>query len=100
MAPANAQMPRFELLQPEPWQTEKPPFTGDRVLVDARGRAWVPVVDRTPGQRYDLLNSDGAIVDAIKFPVRVQLLGFGAQGMYTALRDEDDLLTIHRHPLP
>ncbi len=100
MAPANAQMPRFELVPPTPWQTEKPPFNGDRVWVDARGRAWVPVVDRTPGQRYDVLNADGAIVDAIKLPPGVHLLGFGAQGMYTALRDEDDLLTIRRHPLP
>ena len=100
MAPAGAQMPRFELVPPEPWQTEKPPFTGDRVLVDPRGRAWVPVVDRTPGQRYDLLNADGAIVDAIKLPPRVQLLGFGANAMYTARRDEDDLLYIRRHPLP
>lgn len=100
MAPANAQMPRFELVPPEPWQTEKPPFTGDRILIDGRGRAWVPVVDRTPGQRYDILNADGAIVDAIKLPPRVQLLGFGASGMYTALRDEDDLLFIRRHPLP
>lgn len=100
MVPANAQMPRFELVPPEPWQTEKPPFTGDRILVDSRGRAWVPVVDRTPGQRYDILNADGAIVDAIKLPPRVQLLGFGASGMYTALRDEDDLLFIRRHPLP
>lgn len=100
LAPANAQMPRFELVPPEPWQTEKPPFTGDRVLVDSRGRAWVPVVDRTPGQRYDLLNAEGVLVDAVKFPPRVQLLGFGVQGMYTALRDEDDLLTIRRHPLP
>ena len=100
MAPANAQMPRFELVPPEPWQTEKPPFTGDRVLVDPRGRAWVPVIDRTPGQRYDLLNAEGAIVDAIKLPPRTQLLGFGAQAMYTARWDEDDLMYIRRHPLP
>ncbi|MBA3853572.1 MAG: hypothetical protein C0503_04100 [Gemmatimonas sp.] len=100
MVPAGTQMPRFELVPPEPWQTEKPPFTGDRVLVDPRNRAWVPVIDRTPGQRYDLLNADGAIVDAIKLPPRVQLLGFGASGMYTALRDADDLLVIRRHPLP
>jgi hypothetical protein len=100
MVPAGTQMPRFDLVEPEPWQTEKPPFTGQVILVDARGRAWVPVVDRTPGQRYDLLNADGAIVDAIKFPPRVHLLGFGASGMYTALRDEDDLLVIRRHPLP
>lgn len=100
MVPAGTQMPRIDLVEPEPWQTERPPFTGDRVLVDSRGRAWVPVVDRTPGQRYDLLNADGAIVDAIKLPQKVQLLGFGASGMYTALRDEDDLLVIRRHPLP
>jgi hypothetical protein len=100
MVPAGTQMPRFDLVPPEPWQTEKPPFTGDRVLVDPRGRAWVPVIDRSPGQRYDLLNADGVIVDAIKLPPRVQLLGFGASGMYTALRDADDLLVIRRHPLP
>lgn len=100
MVPAGATMPRFELVEPEPWQTEKPPFTGDRILVDGRGRAWVPVLDRTPGQRYDILSADGAILDAIKLPPKVHLLGFGASGMYTALRDDDDLLVIRRHPLP
>lgn len=98
--PSGTQMPRFELTEPQPWQTEKPPFTGDRILVDPKGRAWVPVVDRTPGQRYDLVDSEGRIVDAIKVPQRVQILGFGANSVYTALRDEDDLLTIRRHPLP
>lgn len=100
MVPAGAQMPRFELVPPEPWQTEKPPFNGDRLHVDSRGRAWVPVIDRTPGQRYDILSADGVLLDAIKFPPRVHLLGFGANGMYTALRDDDDLLVIRRHPLP
>lgn len=98
--PAGTQMPRFELTEPQPWQTEKPPFTGDRILIDPRGRAWVPVVDRTPGQRYDLVNADGVVVDAVKLPLRVHILGFGANSVYTALRDEDDLLTIRRHPLP
>jgi len=98
--PAGTQMPRFELTEPQPWQTEKPPFTGDRILVDPRGRAWVPVVDRTQGQRYDLVDSEGRVVDAVKLPLRVHILGFGANSVYTALRDEDDLLTIRRHPLP
>lgn len=100
MAPAGAQMPRVDLVEPEAWQTEKPPFTGDRVYVDPRGRAWVPVVDRTPGQRFDLLNADGQIVDAIKLPPGTHLLGFGAATVYTARRDADDLLYIRRHPLP
>jgi hypothetical protein len=94
------QMPRFELVEPNPWQTEKPPFTSDRILIDPRGRAWVPVVDRTPGQRYDLLDGEGRVVDAIKLPVKVSLLGFGAGSVYTARTDEDDLMYIRRHPLP
>lgn len=97
--PAGRQMPKFTLVEPDPWQTEKPAFNGERVLIDPRGLAWVPVIDRTPGQRYDLLNADGAIVDAVKLPPRVQLLGFGAQAVYTAYRDEDDLLFIRRHAL-
>jgi hypothetical protein len=94
------QIPRFELVEPNPWQTEKPPFTSDRILIDPRGRAWVPVVDRTPGQRYDLLDGEGRVVDAIKLPVKVSLLGFGAGSVYTARTDEDDLMYIRRHPLP
>lgn len=93
-------MPRFELVEPNPWQTEKPPFTSDRILIDPRGRAWVAVVDRTPGQRYDILDGEGRVVDAIKLPVKVSLLGFGAGSVYTARTDEDDLMYIRRHPLP
>lgn len=100
MVPAGTALPRFDLQEPTPWQTEKPPFAGDRVRVDPRGRAWVPVVDRTPGYRFDLLDADGRVVDAIKLPPRVHLLGFGAQSVYTARRDEDDLLYIRRHPMP
>jgi hypothetical protein len=58
------------------------------------------VVDRTPGQRYDLLDGEGRIVDAIKLPPKVSLLGFGASSVYTARTDEDDLMYIRRHPLP
>jgi len=100
MVPAGAQMPRIDLQEPEPWQTERPVFNADRVRVDPRGRAWVPVVDRTPGQRFDLLDAEGRLVDAIKLPPRVHVLGFGAQSVYTARRDSDDLLYIRRHPLP
>lgn len=94
------QMPRFELVEPTPWQTEKPPFTSERVLIDPKGRAWVPVVDRTPGQRFDILDADGRVVDAIKLPAKVSLLGFGATSVYTARTDADDLMYVRRHPLP
>ena len=96
----GAQMPRFDLVEPEPWQAEKPPLTSDRILVDPKGRAWVAVLDRTPGQRFDLLDGDGKVIDAIKLPVGMHLLGFGAASVYTARKDADDLLYIRRHPLP
>jgi hypothetical protein len=94
------QMPRIELVEPAQWQTQRPPLTSDVIRIDPKGRAWVAVIDRTPGQRFDLLDANGAVVDAIKLAKDVILLGFGASGVYTALKDEDDLLTIRRHPLP
>lgn len=96
----GAQLPRVELLEPEPWQSQRPPLMGDIIRIDPRGRAWVPVLDRTPGQRYDLLDAEGRVVDAIKLPPKVNLLGFGPTSVYTARVDEDDLMYIRRHPLP
>ena len=95
-----ANIPPIELIEPDPWQTERPPLTADVIRVDPRGRAWVPVLDRTPGQRYDLLDAQGRILDAIKLEPGIQLLGFGTNSVYTARKDEDDLLYIRRHPLP
>jgi hypothetical protein len=100
MGASAAQMPRVELLEPETWQTQRPAITGDLIRIDPRGRAWVPVLDRTPGQRYDLLDAEGRVVDAIKLPAKVNLLGFGPNSVYTARTDEDDLMYIRRHPLP
>lgn len=100
MGAGAGQMPRVELLEPETWQTQRPAITGDQIKIDPRGRAWVPVLDRTPGQRYDLLDAEGRVVDAIKLPAKVNLLGFGTNSVYTARVDEDDLMYIRRHPLP
>jgi hypothetical protein len=100
MGGGAGQMPRVELLEPETWQTQRPAITGDQIKIDPRGRAWVPVLDRTPGQRYDLLDAEGRVVDAIKLPAKVNLLGFGTNSVYTARVDEDDLMYIRRHPLP
>lgn len=94
------QMPQIELVEPAQWQAQRPPLTSDVIRVDAKGRAWVAVVDRTPGQRFDLLDANGVVVDAIKLARNEILLGFGARGVYTAVQDEDDLLTIRRHPTP
>lgn len=93
-------LPKIELLEPDPWQTQRPALTADMIRIDPKGRAWVAVVDRTPGQRYDVLDGEGKVVDAFKMGRNEILLGFGAASLYTARRDEDDLLYIRRHPLP
>jgi hypothetical protein len=98
----GAPMPKVELMEPDPWQAQRPPLTEAHIRVDSRGRAWVPVIDRThaDGQRYDLLDNTGKLVDAVKFPKGVGLLGFGDGVVYTTRKDEDDLVYVRRHALP
>lgn len=98
----GAPMPRFELLQPEQWQTHKPPLAGTVILVDSKQRAWVPVLRRAnePGEHFDLLDADGKLLESITLPKDVTLIGFGRGVAYTQRKDSDDLLWLQRHPLP
>ena len=98
----GAPMPRFELLEPEQWQTHKPPLSATVILVDSKLRAWVSVLRRgnDPGERFDLLDADGKLLETILLPKDVTLLGFGRGVVYTQRKDEDELLWLRRHPLP
>lgn len=98
----GARMPQFEILEPEQWQTNKPPLAGTMILVDSRNRAWVPVLKRAsdPSERFDLLDADGKLLETILLPKDVTLLGFGRGVVYTQRKDEDELLWLQRHPLP
>jgi hypothetical protein len=98
----GAPMPRFELLEPEQWQTQKPPLAGTVILVDSRNRAWVPVLRRgnDPGERFDLLDADGKLLETIVLPKDVTLIGFGRGVVYTQRKDDDELLWLQRHALP
>lgn len=99
--PAGAQMPTFELLEPEPWQTHKPPLAGTVILVDGKGRAWVHVLNASgDGARYDLLDADGRLVDALLLPKDSFLLGFGNGVAYIARKDADDLVYLQKVALP
>ncbi len=98
----GAPMPRFELLEPSPWQTTKPPLAGTVILVDSKLRAWVPVLRRPgdPGERFELLDADGKYLDSVVLPKDVTLIGFGRGVVYTQKKDEDELLWLQRHTLP
>lgn len=98
----GAQMPRLDVLEPEQWQTTKPPLAGTVILVDSKLRAWVPVLRRPAdaGERFELLDADGRYLDSVVLPKDVTLLGFGRGVVYTQQKDEDELLWLQRHPLP
>lgn len=99
---AGQPMPAVELQEPQPWQSVKPPIAGQVILVDSRLRAWVPVTRRPgdAGERFDLLDADGRLLDTVLLPKDVTLLGFGNGVLYTTRKDADDLLWLRRHPLP
>ena len=98
----GAQMPRFDLLEPEQWQTTKPPLAGTVILVDSELRAWVPVLRRPNdrGDRFELLDAEGKYLDSVVLPKDVTLIGFGRGVVYTQKKDEDELLWLQRHTLP
>ena len=50
--------------------------------------------------RFDLLDADGRLVDAVTFPEGAVMLGFGKGVVYATRKDEDDLLYLQRFRLP
>jgi hypothetical protein len=90
---------------PDPLPATWPLFAGGDpvILVDSRDRAWVPIRESpfdSSGVRYDLLDRDGAFLEAIRLPHDLMLVGFGREALYVARRDADDLLWLRRYPLP
>jgi hypothetical protein len=94
-------IPEFEFVEPNPWQSEKPPLLGTAIKVDDRNRAWVPVRDVAGlGGRFDLLDAEGRLVDTVQLAKEVLLLGFGKGVAYVARKDADDLLHLQKVALP
>ncbi|HSA57245.1 MAG TPA: hypothetical protein VLE53_16145 [Gemmatimonadaceae bacterium] len=102
-APAAMPAPTYEF--PEAY----PPFGGAGLggryaLRSPRGHVWIERLraanDSTP--RYDVLDAaSGAFLGAISLTPRSRLVGFGREdGVYTVVRDDDDIQRIRRHPYP
>jgi hypothetical protein len=86
------------------WPEVKPPFRrGEGTVVAApNGDLWVrrtTAVNESKGALYDVIGTDGKVMYQVRFPERVNLVGFGKNTLYTTLADEDDLLTLRRHSL-
>lgn len=101
-APPGGAPPRFEAVEPAEWQATLPPLASTTIRVDSRARAWVHVRERdaAAGERYDLLDADGRLVDAIRLPKGLKLIAMGKGVLYGTREDEDGLIYLVRLPLP
>lgn len=86
------------------WPEVKPPFRrGDAAVYAApNGDLWVRRTTASTDPRgalFDVIGADGKLLFQVRFPERVNLVGFGKDAIYTTLADEDDLLTLRRHAM-
>ncbi len=84
-----------------PWPEAKPPFVAGSARVDGLGRVWVQR-SQPAGTRalYDVFDSQGGHLAAVRFPGGRRLVGFGALGLYAVEVGAFDLLTLERYALP
>ena len=83
--------PQVNLIAPSELPDYKPPFFSNSVRADAEGNVWVrtiPTKQIPGGPVYDVINSDGKLVDRVQIPVGRTIAGFGADGaVYLVSRD-------------
>lgn len=91
-----------EVVPPDSWQAHHPPVLSTRIPVDSKERAWVHAMDRdrASGERYDLLDGEGRLVDTVRLPKGEKLVAMGRGVVYTTREDEDGLVYLRRYPLP
>ena len=88
--------------EPTDWPDVKPAFTGAAAAVAPNGQLWVlrtrPAKDKIP--TYDVFDATGKVVGRVALPASTRLVGFGANTVYLARSDEDDLQYLQRYRLP
>lgn len=80
----------------------KPPFTESRVLVSPAGDVWIPRAGAwdAPWTLVDVVGRDGTLRRHIRMPANTRVVGFGRAAVYVSVKDEFDLQTLERIPLP
>jgi hypothetical protein len=86
---------------PEPdWPEFKPPFLGN-VYASSDGRLWVQRAQpANAAPLYDVFDARGRLVQQVKLAQGTRLVGFGANTIYTARTDEDELQYLQRYRMP
>lgn len=86
---------------PAEWPTQKPAFPSGGLAIAPNGDAWVfrsrAAADDVPVA--DVFDARGQLSGRVALPAKSRFLGFGANGVYVARVDEDDLLYVQLHPM-
>jgi hypothetical protein len=90
------------LPEPTDWPDVKPAFVGAAAAAAPNGQLWVlrtrPAKDKVP--TYDVFDGSGKVIGRVALPANTRLVGFGANTVYLARSDEDDLQYLQRYRLP
>ena len=99
-ARGNVPRPSIEIDEPERWPEYYSPVASAFAATD--GHLWVARMG-IPGDkiaRYDVLDANGKLLYAVRFPERTTLLGFGNGVLYAVRVDDDDLQYLGRYAIP
>lgn len=82
------------------WPGRLPPFLNGALRFDLQRRVWVQRT-RHPesAQRYDVLDTSGALVARVRLEAGDRIIGFGVEELYVARFGTDDDSRIARFPL-
>ena len=99
---ARGPMPGMAMLEPDVWPTVKPAFGQGALKVAPDGEIWVQLHRDAALEKalYDVFSPDGKLKFRVELPDKSSLVGFGAQSIYVARKDEDDLQYLGRYARP
>ncbi len=83
--------PQINYVSPSELPDYQPAFFATSAKPDEDGNIWIRTIPTKPqagGPVYDVINTEGAVVDRVQIPENRTIVGFGAGGVvYLALRD-------------
>lgn len=97
--PAMSKSDLEKMMSPDQrWPEVKPPFLDKAVQVAPDGRVWVlrTRAHDDPVPTFDVFDANGRVVERVALPEGTRLVGFGAQALYLARTDADDLVWLQR----
>jgi hypothetical protein len=101
-ADGKSQTVRLPVPEPESWAEFKPPFATGGVVTAPDQTVWIQrsLTAAATDAVWDVVDRTGRVVRQVLLPKQSRVLGFGANSVYIARIDKDDLLYVRRHAMP